>query len=270
MSPGLSSAVAHPWRYRSLISILTHREVSGRYRGSLFGSVWSFITPLLMLAVYTLVFGLVLTTRAPGGGDGGMLMVALRLLAGTLTHALFAEVISRAPSLVVSQPNYVTKVVFPLEVLGWVSLFAALVHMGAALGLLLVVNGIWGTGFALSQLAIPVIMLPFAILLIGLVWLFAALGVYVRDLAQLVGPLVMVTMFLGPVFFPRSAMPAALQPWLAINPVTVPIEQLRTVLFDHAWPDWTSLGNYALVAVVIYALGLTAFASLKRGFADVL
>lgn len=131
---GLAGVLAHPWRYRSLIQILTSREITGRYRGSLFGSMWSLITPLLMLAVYTLVFGVVLSTRWPGGSsEDGIGMVALKLLAGTLIHGLLAESLSRAPSLVVSQPNYVNKVVFPLEVLGWVNLLAALVHMLVAI-----------------------------------------------------------------------------------------------------------------------------------------
>lgn len=268
---GLAGVLAHPWRYRSLIQILTRREITGRYRGSLFGSLWSLITPLLMLAVYTLVFGVVLSTRWPGGAsDEGIGMVALRLLAGTLVHSLLAESLSRAPSLVISQPNYVNKVVFPLEVLGWVNVLSALVHLVIALGLLVVVNGFWGTGFALSQLAMPLLILPYAVLLLGVTWIFAAFGVYIRDLTQLVGPLVMISMFLGPIFFPRSAMPAAMQPWLALNPVTVPIEQLRRVLFDGRWPDWTSLAEYSLAALLIYMVGLWAFAKLKKGFADVI
>ncbi len=268
---GLAGVLTHPWRYRSLIQILTRREITGRYRGSLFGSLWSLLTPLLMLAVYTLVFGVVLATRWPGGGDDeGIGMVALRLLAGTLMHGLLSESLGRAPSLVLSQPNYVNKVVFPLEVLGWVNLLSALVHMLIALALLLLVNGLWGTGFAAAQLATPLLVLPYALLLLGLTWLFAAFGVYVRDLAQLVGPLVMISMFLGPIFFPRSAMPVGLQPWLALNPVTIPIEQLRRVLFDGRWPDWASLLEYSLIALLVYVLGLWVFGSLKKGFADVI
>jgi len=100
--------------------------------------------------------------------------------------------------------------------------------------------------------------------------LLAALGVYLRDLTQLVGPLVMVCMFLGPVFYPRQAMPALAQPWLALNPITIPVEQIRRVLFDGQWPDWQTLAQYSLVAVVAYAFGLWAFTKFKKGFADVL
>lgn len=263
-------AWSHPWVHRSLIGILTRREVSGRYRGSLLGSLWSVVTPLLMLAMFTLVFGVVLEARWPGVEDRGIGMFALQLLAGLLVHGMLGEAVGRAPSLVVSQPNYVNKVVFPLEVLGWVTLLAALFHGAVAMALLWLFNGIWGTGFSATQWALPLVLLPFAVLLLGLTWLLAALGVYLRDLLQLVGPLVMMCMFLGPVFFPRSAMPEALQPWLLLNPITVPVEQVRAVLFQGQWPDWALLGGYALAAIGVYALGLALFGLLKRGFADVI
>lgn len=264
------SHLAHPWRHRALIQILAWRDISGRYRGSLFGSLWSLLTPLLMLGVFTFVFGVVAPTRWPGAQDQGIGMFALRLLAGMVVHALLSEVLNRAPTLVTTQPNYVNKVVFPLEVLGWVALLTALFHAAMALILLLVLDGLFGTGFSATQLALPLVLAPFALLLLGLCWMFAALGVYLRDLAQLVGPLVMVTMFLGPVFYPRAAMPVAAQPWLALNPITVPVEQVRRVVFDGQWPEWGVLAQYAAIALAVYLFGLWAFSKLKKGFADVI
>ena len=265
------ASLTHPWRHRALIRILARRELAGRYRGSLLGSLWTIATPLLMLAVFTLVFGVVLSARWPGAaGEGGVGMFALALLAGLLVHTLLAEVLSAAPALVVGQPNYATKMVFPLETLAWVSLLAALVHMAAGLAMLLLFNGFWGTGFHPAELALPLVLVPFVLLLLGLAWLLAALGVYIRDLLQLVGPLVMMIMFLGPVFVPRTAMPEPIQPWLALNPITIPIEQARRVIFDGLWPEWDVLGLYALGAVAVYLIGLTVFNMLKKGFADVL
>ena len=266
----MHAALTHPVRHQALIRILTWREISGRYRGSLLGSVWSLLTPLLLLAVYTLVFGVIAPTRWPGAEDQGIGMFALRLLAGMVVHGLLAEALSRAPTLVTAQPNYVTKVVFPLETLAWVNLLTALFHTAMALVVLVVLNGPLGTGVAWTLLALPVIFLPYALMLMGLIWLIAAFGVYLRDLTQLIGPLVMITMFLGPVFYPRSAMPAAAQPWLVLNPITVPVEQVRRVVFESQWPQWDVLAQYALVALAVYLLGLWVFAKLKKGFADVL
>lgn len=265
------SMTSTPWRQRSLIAILARREVQGRYRGSVLGMAWPVATPLLMLAVFTLVFGVVFESRwATAAGPEGTGMFALRLFAGMLLHGLLAEVLGRAPSLVTSQPGYVTKVVFPLEVLGWVNLVAAAFHFAIGLALLVLANGAWGTGLALSQLALPAIVAPYLLLLVGLGWMLAALAVYVRDIGQAVGPLVMVAMFLGPVFFPRDSMPAGLQPWLLLNPVTVPIEQARAALFDGAWPDAGTMAVYWLASLAVYAAGLWMFNTLKRGFADVL
>ena len=266
----MHAALTHPVRHQALIRILTWREVSGRYRGSLLGSVWSLLTPLLLLGVYTLVFGVVAPTRWPGAEEQGIGMFALRLLAGMVVHGLLAEALSRAPTLVTAQPNYVTKVVFPLETLAWVNLLTALFHTAMALVVLVVLNGLLGTGVAWTLLALPVIFLPYALMLMGLIWLIAAFGVYLRDLAQLIGPLVMIAMFLGPVFYPRSAMPAAAQAWLLLNPITVPVEQVRRVVFESQWPQWDVLAQYALVALAAYLLGLWVFAKLKKGFADVL
>ena len=256
---------------RDLVLVLTRREIAGRYRGSVLGHLWALANPLLLLGVYTLVFGVVLPARWPTAPDeGGMTAFALRLLTGLLLHGFLAESLARAPTLVVSQPNYVTKVVFPLEALGWVNMLTAAFHAVIGIALLVLVNAVWGTGLAVAQLALPLIVLPLAFAVLGLVWVLAALGVYVRDLAQGIGPVLTVLMFLGPVFYPRSAMPAAVQGWLLLNPVTVPVEQARRVPFEHAWPDWGMLGGYALASIVLFVAGRYVFHLLRNEFADVL
>ena len=259
-----------PWHSRDLIAILTWREIAGRYRGSLLGSLWPVLTPVIMLALYTVVFGVILPSRWPSAQDEGMGGFALRLLSGMLVHGLLAEVWNRAPTLVTANPNYVTKVVFPLEVLGWVNLLAALFHVALAMLVMLVINGVAGSGFGITQLALPLLLLPLCLFLMGSSLALAGLGVYVRDVSQVVGPMVIVLMFLGPVFYPRSAMPQALQPWLLLNPITVPIEQFRRALFQGLWPEWGLVAQYSLVAVVVYLAGVGVFTMLRKGFADVL
>ena len=151
-----------------------------------------------------------------------------------------------------------------------VNMLTAAFHAAIGIALLVLVNAVWGTGLGVAQLALPLIVLPLAFAVLGLVWVLAALGVYVRDLAQGIGPVLTVLMFLGPVFYPRSAMPAAVQGWLLLNPVTVPVEQARRVLFEHAWPDWGMLGGYALASIVLFVAGRYVFHLLRNGFADVL
>lgn len=260
-----------PWRHRGLIFTLARRELLGRYRGSLLGLLWPLLTPLLMLAVYTLVFGVVFRARWPQAGEGqqGLGQFAMILLAGLLVHGLLGEVLGRAPESVVGQPNYVKKVVFPLEILAWVEVAAALVHTLAGLVLLVAVNAAWGSGLAWTQLALPLILLPYLLLLLGAGWMLSAFGVYLRDLNQAIGPLVTALMFLAPVFYARQSLPEPLASWLLLNPVTLIVEQTRAVLFAGQWPDWAGLGAYTLAALAVYVMGGWVFARLKRGFADV-
>lgn len=269
-SPHGAPPLLTPWHSRDLIAILAWREVAGRYRGSLLGSLWPLLTPLIMLGVYAVVFGVILPSRWPAAADEGMGGFALRLLSGMLVHGLLAEVWNRAPTLFTGNPNYVTKMVFPLEALAWVNLAAALFHVALAMAVMLLVNGLVGTGFAPAQLALPLLLLPLCVLLAGSSLLLAGLGVYVRDIGQVVGPLVIVLMFLGPVFYPRSAMPDGMQAWLALNPITIPIEQFRRALFQGLWPEWGVVARYSLVAVLVYLAGVHVFRLLRKGFADVL
>lgn len=257
--------------HRDLVLVLARRELAARYRGSVLGDLWALANPLLLLGVYTLVFGVVLPARWPTTPhEGGMAAFALRLLAGLLLHGFLAEALARAPTLVTSQPNYVTKVVFPLEVLGWVAMLTAGVQAFVGLALLVAVNAVWGAGPDPAQLALPLILLPFGLAILGLTWILSALGVYLRDVAQGIGPILTVLMFLGPVFYPRDAMPASLRDWLLLNPVTVPVEQARRVLFEHAWPDWGMLGGYGVASLVLFFAGHRLFHTLRSGFADVL
>lgn len=261
---------ASPWRHRGLIWVLGWRELSVRYRGALLGLVWAIVTPLLMLAVFTFVFGVVLKARWGGAADDSIGMFALRLLAGLLLHGILAEAVGRAPGLLLQHSSYVTKVVFPLETLSWMAVFVAAFHGVVGIGLLVVVNGFWGTGFALTQLALPLVILPYLLLLVALTLMLSSLGVYLRDLQQIVGSLVMVCMFLGPVLFPRSTMPEQYQGWLLLNPLTVPVEQARLVLFDATWPDWSAVAIYLGCAIALYSIAVMMFSTLRRGFSDVL
>lgn len=257
------------WRNRSLIKGLTQREVIGRYRGSTLGILWSFFNPVFMLLVYTFVFSVVFKARWHAGSDSKT-EFALILFAGLITFNLFAECINRAPNLVLTNANYVKKVVFPLEVLPWVVLFSSLFHM--AISLL-----VWLTAYTVlfgvphaSILLLPFVLLPLALLVMGLSWFLAALGVYVRDVGQFIGILTTVLMFMSPVLYPVTALPEEYQDYLLFNPLTPAIEQARKILYWGDSPDWWLLGAYTAIAAVISWLGFAWFQKTRKGFADVL
>lgn len=259
----------YPWQYGHLLKQLIRRDVLGRYRNSMLGVLWSVIAPLSMLAVYTFVFVGVFRSRWLGGADGGGLEFAMHVYAGLLVFNLFAEVANRSPGLVLEQPNLVKKVVFPLHVLPWSAVLGAYFHASSSL-LVLIAVVFWFKGaLPITLLAVPLILLAFLPFLLGLSFFLSALGPYLRDIAQAMGMLVSLIMFLSPVFYPVQALPKHLQAWLHLNPLTPIIENLRLSLLSGQWPQWDWLFVYVALSSLLLALGAYCFNYLCRGFADV-
>ena len=266
-----ASLLAGFWRERRLIGQLIKREVLGRYRGSFMGVAWSFLSPILMLVVYTFVFSVVFQAKWPGMMDaGGKTRFALLLFVGVIAHGLIAEAITKAPALVVGNANYVKKVVFPLETLGWSLVGAAAFHAGVSLLILLAAKWVLEGWVPLTACWLPVVLLPLGFLALGAAWLFAALGVFIRDIAQLTGVFATVLMFLSPVFYPLAALPEQYRGWVELNPLTIAIEQSRAVLFAGTAPDPLPMLWFYAGSLVFMALGYAWFQLTRRGFADVL
>lgn len=258
------------WRNRQLIVQMTKREVVGRYKGSAMGLAWSFFNPVFMLAVYTFVFSVVFKARWGLGGEESKTQFAVVLFVGMIVHGLFAEVLNRAPGLILGNTNYVKKVVFPLEILPVISMGAALFHSVVSLAVLLTAFALFNGYLHWTAVFTPLVLLPLVILTIGLAWMLASLGVFLRDVAQTIGIVTMVMMFLAPVFYPVTALPEQYRPWLMANPLTFIIEQAREVLVWGRLPDWAGLGIYTLVATVVAWAGYAWFQKTRKGFADVL
>jgi len=254
---------------RDLIVALTKREVLGRYRGSTMGLLWSFLYPLLMLAVYTFVFSVVFKARWPSG-QGSKTEFALVLFTGLMVFGMFSDCVNRAPGIVLNNVNYVKKVVFPLEILPVVSLLSALFH-------LLVSVLVWAVFYLLyfgmppaTALLLPLVVAPLALLTLGLSWLLASLGVYLRDVGQVVGVATTVLLFMTPIFYAIETLPEAYWPLMRANPLTMAISQARDVMIWGRGLDMVAwliaMGLSSLVAWLGYAW----FQSTRKGFADVL
>lgn len=258
------------WRHRQLIAQMTKREVMGRYKGSAMGLAWSFFNPVFMLTVYTFVFSVIFKSRWGVGGGESKTQFALVLFVGMIVHSLFAEVLNRAPSLILSNVNYVKKVVFPLEILPVVAMGAALFHTFISLVVLLAAFGIFNDNLQWTAIFAPLVLLPLVILTLGLAWMLASLGVFLRDVGQTIGIITTIVMFLAPVFYPVTAIPEEFRPWIMANPLTFIIEQARDVLIWGHLPDWTGLVIYTLGAAAIAWAGYAWFQKTRKGFADVL
>lgn len=257
------------WHHRGLIVQMTKREVIGRYRGSVLGLLWSFFHPILMLAVYTFVFSVVFKARW-GMGSESKTEFALLLFAGLIVHALFAECVNRAPTLMVGNTNYVKKVVFPLEILPWISLGSALFHAGVSVVVLVLFYVTVNLSVNWTVLLLPIVLFPLALLTIGVSWFLASIGVYLRDVGHTISIVTTVMLFLSPVLYPVSALPDKYQILLYINPLTFIIEQARHLLIWGNLPSWGGLGAYTVFSLIAAWLGLFWFQKTRKGFADVL
>lgn len=258
------------WRHRQLIMQMIKREVVGRYKGSAMGLTWSIFNPVFMLVVYTFVFSVVFKMRWGDGGEDSKTLFALVLFAGMIVHGLLAEVLNRAPSLIFSNVNYVKKVIFPIEILPIISMGTALFHSMISLCVLIFAFIIFNGYLNWTTVFIPLILLPFAILTLGFAWMLAAIGVFLRDVGQLIGVVTTIMLFLAPVFYPVTAVPKSFQPFLMLNPLTFIIEQAREVLIWGNLPNWIGLGIYTFAAILVAWSGYAFFQKIRKGFADVL
>ena len=254
------------WRHRSLVFELTKREFSGRYRGSFGGIAWSFAQPLFLLTVYTIAFGVILKAR--WGFSGGTANYALMLFAGLIIFNAFSECLIRSTTLVTGNPNFVKKVVFPLELLPVITVATALIHA-------LIAIATWFLGYLLlfgmpksTAILFPLILLCFVPVLLGLGWLLSAIGVIIKDVGQLTGMLSHTLLFLTPIFYSIEAAPPKLQGLLMLNPLTFIVEQFRLVLFYGQMPALKSLSVYFVLASLFAWVSLVLFRRLRPTFAD--
>ena len=266
----LGHASRQVWLRHQLFLKLLRRDFAERYRGSFLGATWSLLLPLLSLLVFTFFFGVIFKMRWTGWGNGSLSDLALILFVGMALYNFLAECLGRAPSLILAHQNYVKNVIFPLEMLPAVMVTSALLTLGVTLSVILLLQLTMGTGLTWTVLLLPVMVLPLILFVLGLSWFLSSLGVFIRDIQQLTVPLVQLMMFMSPVFYPVSALPESVRPWLLFNPLALVIEQTRgIVLFGHspAWiPYLLCLGASSLVAL----LGAYWFARTRKGFADVL
>lgn len=260
-----------PARHAALLWQLVRRDVTSRYRQSVLGAMWLVVAPLAMLLILTLVFRQIMGVRWPGLAHGDSdITFALNLFAGLAVFQFASECINRAPSLVLGQPQLVKKVVFPLELLAWVSVAAAGTGFLVSGALIVLGTAFTPAGLPLSALSLPLVWLPLLPLLLGLCWGLSAAGTFVPDVGQVLPPALSALMFLSPIFYPVEALPTGARHWMALNPLAQPITQTRRVLFEGHWPDWSAWGLHALGCLLVALVGAALFHRVRAGFADVI
>ena len=254
-----------------LIWQMGKREVAGRYRGSVMGILWAFLNPIIMLAIYTFVFGVIFKSKWDvGTGPQNKAAFAVGLFAGLIVFTFFSECINRAPGLVIGNPSYVKKIAFPLESLVPVMLVSSFINLVVSFGVLIVFYLVAYHTLNPALLLAPVVFLPLIVMTAGFSWFLASLGVFLRDMGQLIGFFVTMVMFISPVFYSAKGLPPMFRRIMIFNPIAEIIEQFRTIIMTGEAPDFLILGVYTVVAVFICWLGYAWFQRTRRAFADVI
>ncbi|MBI0326198.1 ABC transporter permease [Burkholderia plantarii] len=254
---------------RHLLWEMTKRDLASRYRGSHLGMFWAILLPLAMLVIYSYVFGAVFKSRWENSNNADV-PFPLVLFAGLIVFNFFAECLNRAPTLVSSSPNFVKKAIFPLEILPWMAVLTAAINSAISVAILLASEWFWIGHIPLTAVLFPLVLVPVAFVALGAGWFLASLGVYVRDIAQLVGLVTTALLFFTPIFYPPTNIPVALRSLATLNPMAVEVQAMRDVLLWGRMPDPATFLLALLAGWVTAWLGLIWFSSTSDGFADVL
>ena len=258
------------WKGRDLLSQLVRRNIEVRYKGTIMGFIWMVVTPLVMLAVYTFVFGVIFKARWGTEFGDSKAAFALILFCGMTVFNIFSESVNGSVGIVTGNPNYVKKVVFPLELLPVSAVLSACFFGLIWIGILLLGIVLFFHKICFAAVCLPLIFIPLVLSSCGISWFVASLGVFVRDLAHVVGIILMVLYFMTPIFYNVEMIPESIRPILLLNPLTSIVQSTRQVLMYNQWPDWRMLGMVTILSMVIFQLGYFWFMKTKRGFADVL
>lgn len=262
------SFLTSAWKNRLLVYRLAKREIEARYRGSFLGIFWSLLVPILLLAVYTFVFSVIFQSRWDRPVESRA-EFALILFAGLILFNIFSECLNRAPSLMLNYVSYIKKVVFPLEILPWVLILTALFNALVSFLVLILGYFIFIGIPSIKLLILPIFLLPLILLTLGLSLFLSSLGVYLRDLQQVIGVFTMILMFLSPLFYPISAIPESYRQIIMLNPLCQVIEDFRGILFWDTLPGLKHWFALLIVSFLISWSGYFWFIKTKKGFADV-
>ncbi|MCM3493411.1 ABC transporter permease [Paenibacillus lactis] len=257
------------WRNRQLILQFVKRDISSRYKGSYLGAIWSILTPLFMLAIYTFVFSVIFQAKWNIETEN-KLDFAFIIFSGIIAFNVFSDVILRSPNLIISNVNFVKKIVFPLEILVVVAIGSSLFLAGINVLILVLGQLLFNGVIHWTIILLPIVLLPLVLITLGLGWFLASLGTYYRDISHIIGLIVSALMFMSPIFYPVSNIPENLRGIYTLNPITHIVEDMRRVIVFGQMPNWGWILVGSAIGLVVSLLGLKWFNKTRGGFSDVL
>ena len=274
--PGLVSLlnpaqmVRNLWKHRNLIWQFTRREIESKYRGSFLGFFWLVIYPLIQLLIYTFIFGVVFQARWGRHAAESLTQFALILFCGLTAFNIFSETISHAAGMITGVPNYVKKVVFPLEILPVCRLGTALFQGLVNIVIVLIANVIISHTIQWTVVLLPLVFLPLIFLSLGIGWFLSSFGVFLRDINLFIGLVIQILFYGAAIFYPIENVPAFAQSIIHLNPLASIVTNFRRVLIWGLLPSWLGLSLWLLVTVIIMVSGYAWFMKTKAAFADVI
>jgi lipopolysaccharide transport system permease protein len=257
------------WYRRDLLRQLIIRNVQLRYKGTAMGLIWMVVTPLIMLTVYTFVFSVVFKARWGTDFGDSKAAFALIIFCGMAVFNIFSESIIGSVSCISGNPNYVKKVVFPLEILPVSLVFSSMFFGLVSLAILLTGVAVFLHTLSITVICLPLVLIPLLLLSCGISWLVASLGVYIRDLTHIVGIVIQVLFFMTPIFYNNDMVPEKFSFILNLNPLTPVVQMARSIFIYSKWPDINSFFMAIAGSLVVFQMGYAWFMKTKRGFADV-
>ena len=255
-------------RRLDLIVSLTKRELAARYRGSILGIVWTLLTPIVMIAIFTVIFAGIF--KAKFGSNSSQWDYALYLFCGLLPWNAFQESLQLSAGTIVAHANLVKRVIFPLEALPVSLSLAAAINQLFGTIVLVVAIAILRREFHATIVFLPLILIPQLVATFGLAWLVASLGVFIRDIVQGIALVLMAWMYLTPIIYPESLVPAPYRDVINVNPFTPLVRNYRRVLIEGSSPDWAGLAYFSAFALLSFLIGYWWFARTRKNFADVI
>lgn len=251
-----------------LVLSLAKRDLVARYKGSVLGIVWAIITPVVMIAIFTFIFAGIFNARF--GPRGTPWDYALYLFCGLLPWTMFQETLQSSSTTIVTHANLVKRVVFPLETLPVAQALSAMATQMFGLLALIIAGVIVQHQLHVTILWLPALLIPQLVFTLGAAWLVASLGVFLRDIAQGIGLVLMAWMYLTPIIYPESIVPERYRPFINANPFTALVRSYRRIVLEGLAPDWPSLLYFTVLAVLLFVFGYWWFAKSRRNFADVI
>lgn len=257
-------------RKLDLLLNLAARDFKLRYRESVLGTIWAVLYPVVVLAVYTLVFSTIFSARWGGQPVVNKVDYAVLLFIGLIVYGIFAETVARAPTAILSNPGFVKKVVFPLEVLPGVVLLSTIYRAAMECVALFIFFCFSSFSFHIEALLFPLILAPFVVLVFGLALIFSSLGVFLRDFDQFAALLARLMMYMLPVLYPVTIFPQTVRTLIESNPMAVFIEQIRGLVIFGQMPEWKQFGIACMWSLLTLAIGSFWFQKTRKGFSDVI